>query len=1048
MATTRKLASGRTARTFDPELAAKLRAQPDYDPNAPLVNQKTLGASDAEYQNILKSQQKDAQVRRNMAAAAETTTASPEDRRKFMQAESNKLTQGGLDQAQTIAKRLPPQRATTQEPLKTIGEQPVQPQAVDLNAQRKELAIKQAMGERPTKEDFGLMYDMTQQDKARMSQPIQEEEVGMPDNIFQAITPEMYLQMSPEQQRAYNLKSFQQQSQMQQNMLAEGQEARQGLIDNQIQTAEDRLLEAQGREEIDERLAAMEESQQPQLDRAKRDIDRADQKAELEAQWAARSRGQGVGTGMMRIMSDITATTQDKIAAVEEAAGRQLFEYETQLLDKQDAKISQLQQKLDQKYDEKDAIELQSLQEKQALTAELIAQNPNNPQNVVEAAGKLQEQQFELEKEMRESAQANFKYMVDNFGSQYIQNMTPEQQANLEANLNMPQGALQNIGQTLDEYKQSWEEAKYAKDKEFDVLMKQADFDQEQRMFDKKYQAELNQLGINFNYDVQKLGIESAMDNASKYASLAYGTYADAAINADGSGLYFSEPTDWVGNSSVIAGNSHLRDLYPNGHQKAPSEGPNGLGGQCAYECGKVMTLGGKTYGSGWTFGMDLPQKQAKFEQYVKGGEAFYPGQDVPKVGHSILSNRSAKYGHLMFINGITPDGDYVVSEFNAAGDRRFTNNRVVEKDSPEILGFYKTEPIQKYKVAATAEKLKQDATKDNPLAKLGIEAAGGTLVGQLFGAVTRGLDKAQQRESIDATLEGVTNNQDSFQQGIEQGTIDESGQQITPERQMVRSGMADEKEIQERIRGLQSIGQTQQAAQLMQDYIYGKGEGNYKGPASAAANTEIRQLRKEYNTIAKAADDAMNYSNQLNTTWNSYKQGKIDKGVTDNALIMLFSKMLDPGSVVREGEFDRVIAGQPLMTYAQNLVSSKASGGYALDDNMRSQLVALANDYAQAQRDKVQNTQEFYSQEAEYLGISPSRVIGTYDFSSPQSQTESTGTLQEILGNAVRTGMQQGMDAQSILNQLQNSQFASQVQSNIAAGYSPEQIIQYYSQM
>ena len=95
------LPDGRVIRQSDQELRAKLLADPNYDPNRPLVNQDTLNATDKEYADITAQQRQDAEVKRNYAAAAETPGLSPEDRKYFMDAERAKLGSTSLDKGIT-----------------------------------------------------------------------------------------------------------------------------------------------------------------------------------------------------------------------------------------------------------------------------------------------------------------------------------------------------------------------------------------------------------------------------------------------------------------------------------------------------------------------------------------------------------------------------------------------------------------------------------------------------------------------------------------------------------------------------------------------------------------------------------------------------------------------------------------------------------------------------------------------------------------------------------------------------------------------------------
>ena len=60
--------------------------------------------------------------------------------------------------------------------------------------------------------------------------------------------------------------------------------------------------------------------------------------------------------------------------------------------------------------------------------------------------------------------------------------------------------------------------------------------------------------------------------------------------------------------------------------------------------------------------------------------------------------------------------------------------------------------------------------------------------------------------------------------------------------------------------------------------------------------------IDRSYSGMKSIAEDALN------------KGDSKSLAASDQALVILFNKMLDPGSVVREGEFDRTAEGQAIM--------------------------------------------------------------------------------------------------------------------------------------
>ena len=96
---------------------------------------------------------------------------------------------------------------------------------------------------------------------------------------------------------------------------------------------------------------------------------------------------------------------------------------------------------------------------------------------------------------------------------------------------------------------------------------------------------------------------------------------------------------------------------------------------------------------------------------------------------------------------------------------------------------------------------------------------------------------------------------------------------------------------------------------------------------------------------------------------------------ITQQSLVILLNKFLDPGSVVREGEFDRVIKAQGLEGRARNLVNY-IQKGEPLNDVAIQQINSLAQLYQQAAETKLRSTAMQYSELARQRGLDPAAVI------------------------------------------------------------------------
>lgn len=118
--------------------------------------------------------------------------------------------------------------------------------------------------------------------------------------------------------------------------------------------------------------------------------------------------------------------------------------------------------------------------------------------------------------------------------------------------------------------------------------------------------------------------------------------------------------------------------------------------------------------------------------------------------------------------------------------------------------------------------------------------------------------------------------------------------------------------------------------------------------PKSTTGNFEAETgLRKEFNGL-KVVQDATQVQNSFNQINSAYTQAlgstadESSKAAADQALVISFNKMLDPGSVVREGEFARSTEGQSLINQWKGKVEKLEQGGVGLTDGDRASIVNL----------------------------------------------------------------------------------------------------------
>lgn len=356
-----------------------------------------------------------------------------------------------------------------------------------------------------------------------------------------------------------------------------------------------------------------------------------------------------------------------------------------------------------------------------------------------------------------------------------------------------------------------------------------------------------------------------------------------AASGGDTNSLYYSQPVaHGSANVEVISSNPKLINARKNG--TVESAGSNGLGGQCAYMVEQVSNLP--------PVGNTIQQKAASFQKFVNQDFAFYKGQGQPKVGYAVFSNDDPNYGHYWLINAITKDGKLVASEWNRAGSRVYTNNRIVDPNDKSIIGFVKTTLNKEFQMGSDIDSaIKQSEGK---LEKSFDQAASQNWLGKSFGAFAKTLVKnavapyekavrqtLTEQPIVEATKSFEQNNQ-AYKALQDQGVIDENGYKITAERQFVRGGNLSESESKAMLdkldKSIKKGGDPRYKEIFLSDLQYARGENdaelqriaqqvaNYevdpykattaKGSAlSSSARSKVLDMAKQFNSSYNAAD-------------------------------------------------------------------------------------------------------------------------------------------------------------------------------------------------
>lgn len=139
--------------------------------------------------------------------------------------------------------------------------------------------------------------------------------------------------------------------------------------------------------------------------------------------------------------------------------------------------------------------------------------------------------------------------------------------------------------------------------------------------------------------------------------------------------------------------------------------------------------------------------------------------------------------------------------------------------------------------------------------------------------------------------------------------------------------------------------------------------------------------LRKEFNSLPEVKDFnslQKSYLNMESLLTRAIENGFTDttKAPADQALVTLFNRMLDPTSVVREGEYARSFQGQAALAQIQGTVERVLKGGAGLTDKERQEMVSVAETLFNDAESIYKNTEDFYRDIATTGGLDPNQVI------------------------------------------------------------------------
>jgi len=141
-------------------------------------------------------------------------------------------------------------------------------------------------------------------------------------------------------------------------------------------------------------------------------------------------------------------------------------------------------------------------------------------------------------------------------------------------------------------------------------------------------------------------------------------------------------------------------------------------------------------------------------------------------------------------------------------------------------------------------------------------------------------------------------------------------------------------------------------------------------GATGKQARKAETDLRKEF----EALPDVKQFRDVRSAFQQVRQLAKSANGQTDNALVYSYMKMLDPGSVVREGEFALAAKAAGLPDRITNYFG-RLDNGQFLNPKMRQEIAAAAGQVYKQRRETYNSTAQKYQGYAKDYGIDPSRV-------------------------------------------------------------------------
>jgi len=335
--------------------------------------------------------------------------------------------------------------------------------------------------------------------------------------------------------------------------------------------------------------------------------------------------------------------------------------------------------------------------------------------------------------------------------------------------------------------------------------------------------------------------------------------------------------------------------------------------------------------------------------------------EETPRVGYVLLSNEGTT-GHSAMVNWVSPDGKTIkLTESNYNGDERVDNTRTIQTDDPRILGYFSGQlrsqaesgsdlpaiagPVQ----AGEESKPVPSGTTRPTTQTTGFVIPSGGI--ETFSGSPSEYNKAKQEEQ-----EAVNS-----AKGLIDGSLDKGDISTTIRSRAVQIAAANGWEAADEVDDV-SFGDKMAFQKMVKDDPWVKD--------FPSLSRSFSSMDAAYNQAVKATAD------------------KTSKAAADQAIITLFNKMLDPTSVVREGEYARSEQGQSLIMQAESKYAQMTQGGAKITDSTRKEMVTIAKTLYDNSFTEYSDTMDFYEIQAKEAGIDPSIYLRRVDSKSDTSDS------------------------------------------------------------